>query len=324
MDYTLHTDRTHIMQEFAELTDIFYHWAQEDANVLTAVVLGSQAHRDVATDEWSDIDIAVIVRDATVCCAEEEWLSEHPDYAFTFVESAGIGNSITRHLVLSTGRMIDLSFFSLADVHNWMGDSKTVKAESQGFFRSHLLVLIDKIGLMQQLMADEDMQSILRDHKLPPSEEALQIAICHFWYHALRSLKHIYRADLWRAIMSCNVELKQALLQLIEWNAKARHGWDYDTRYEGRMINEWAEPEISRTLASTFATYDVDGIKTALQKTIALFEVLSEETAQMLGYDPSPEGIEAVSRFAKQRLAAIAVPKNLEHCTSEDLAIFEK
>ena len=309
MEYTLHHDRNHIHQDFVELTDIFCVWAQQNANVLTAVVLGSQAHREVAKDEWSDIDIAVIVRDATVYFEEGDWLSELANYAFSFVESAGIGDSISWHLVLNNGRVIDLSFFSLSDVHSWMGDSKMVKAESQGFFRSHLLVLVDKTDLMQQLMADEDMQNILCDHKLPPSEEALQIMIRDFWYHVLRSLKHVYRDDLWRAIMGCNVELKQSLLRLIEWNTKARHGWDYDTRYEGRMIAEWAEPEISQALTGTFATYDVYGLKTALQKTIALFEVLSKETAEMLGHDTDVNGIEAVSHLAKQRLAALPTPK---------------
>jgi hypothetical protein len=35
--------------------------------------------------------------------------------------------------------------------------------------------------------------------------------------------------------------MKELLLRMLEWHARATHGWDYETWYTGRFVDRWAD-----------------------------------------------------------------------------------
>ena len=105
--------------------------------------------------------------------------------------------------------------------------------------------------------------------------------------------------------MSCNYEIKQHLLQMIEWNSKSVNGWDYDTRYDGRMIVDWAPPEIIDLLSETFASYDQKNLVKCLLASIELFERLSDELANNLGYSSSRDATKAIHELVKRSLTVL-------------------
>ena len=170
MNYVIHSDESHIDNKFTIFLDNITNWAKEDHNVLLVVVLGSQAHESIIKDEWSDLDISIIVKDMSSFDKEGLWINSLTDYSFVVADSAGVGQSILWHIVLNSGQIIDLSIVSIDDVQNWQEESVAIKSESQGFFRSHLLILVDKKGIMQQLMNDSDMKQILADSLQAPSQ----------------------------------------------------------------------------------------------------------------------------------------------------------
>ena len=53
------TTATRIESFLAALAD----WAAAEPNVRAAVLIGSQARRDTPADEWSDVDVALVVDD---------------------------------------------------------------------------------------------------------------------------------------------------------------------------------------------------------------------------------------------------------------------
>ena len=76
---------------------------------------------------------------------------------------------------------------------------------------------------------------------------------------------------------------------MMEWHARAVHGWDYDTWFDGRFIERWAEPDVISQLSSVFAHYDLDDVKNALVQTVKMHRRLSTGIGRRLGYETSDE-----------------------------------
>ncbi len=101
---------------------------------------------------------------------------------------------------------------------------------------------------------------------------------------ATRAVKLLRRGDLWRAKYQCDGAMKQHLLVMLEWHARANHGPQHDIWPEGRYLSEWADPRAVTALPNTFASYNTDDLWRALWATLDLFHTMALETAQLLGY----------------------------------------
>lgn len=53
---------------------------------------------------------------------------------------------------------------------------------------------------------------------------------------------------------------------MLEWDHRARYGADYDTRYLGRRMNTWMDPDIRQELLGCWGHLDVVDPAIALRK----------------------------------------------------------
>ena len=89
---------------------------------------------------------------------------------------------------------------------------------------------------------------------------------------------------------------------MIEWHARATHGWEYDTWFKGRYLEEWADPRALEALRDAFSQYDYDYIRRALFATMNLFRWLAMETAEKLGYPYPTEADNRVTEWLRSHL----------------------
>jgi len=89
--------------------------------------------------------------------------------------------------------------------------------------------------------------------------------------HAVWATKKLRRGELFIAKSCCDNTMKRLLRQMIEWHARATHGWDYDTWYDGRFLHQWADPRTAAGLREADAHYDADDVRRALFATTDLF-----------------------------------------------------
>lgn len=303
MTHTNFSDVNHITTGFRSFVEAVLEWATEADDVLLVVVMGSQANPQKITDEWSDIDLAVIVQDMAAYDVQGHWIEQLTPYDFIHTDSAEVGAGLTWHIILESHQMIDLSLFSMEDIQGWMGESDAVKSQSQVFFNSDLLILVDKTDLFSRLVGEDGIGSLLKqDHKIPTKEDVEDV-IHEFWYHTLRAIKHLNRDDLWRAFMSCNYKVKRPLLRMIEWQTKARHGWDTNTLYEGRQIAQWADDDVTSQFPAIFQGYDRAALANGLLASIDLFEHTTHEVLNTLEQPLEVSRYQAVSQYARQTLS---------------------
>jgi len=160
-------------------------------------------------------------------------------------------------------------------------------------------VLVDKDGLAAKLTLVFAEAQPYR----PPTQREFLNAANDFWYHAVLTAKKLRRGELWWAKGCLDSYMKQLLLRMVEWQARATKGPDYDTWQLGRFLEEWADPRALAGLRDAFAHYDEEDTWRALLASMDLFRWLATETAERLGYPYPTAADERVTEWVKECLS---------------------
>jgi len=185
-----------------------------------------------------------------------------------------------------------------------LGTSSKTAVEIATSFARGMHVLIDKDGVAEKFRAF--LSSVRMPLPSPPTEHEFLEVVNDFLYHAVFTAKHLRRGELWWTITTCDCYMQRKLRQVIEWHARATHGWNYDTWFRGRFLEEWADPRVVEGLRDAFAHYDRKDVRRALLKVMCLFRWIAVETAEKLGYQYPSKPDERISRWVRDCLSAEA------------------
>jgi aminoglycoside 6-adenylyltransferase len=260
-----------------DMIDRFVTWAQLRPDVRAGVVLGSWARDDMPADNLSDLDVVVIVSDPTVFLSEASWLLTFGEPCLTFVEPTATGNFYERRVSFRDGRDIDFSLVPVAAIQQMIGQQ--IPVEIADVFRRGFRILVDKDRLAERLTDSARWPE--KADKLP-TESTWRETGHDFLYHVLLAAKKALRGELWVATSSCNGYLKNLLLRLMEWHAKAKG--HRDSWHKGRFLERWAERDILQALPDTFAKYALDDVQRALMANLHFYEKFGREVANAFGY----------------------------------------
>ncbi len=304
---------------YAPLLDRFVAWAQSQPDIRAALLVGSQARIDRPADEWSDLDIIVIATRPEYYLAQTDWVANVGVPWLTFIEKTGTGDERERRVLFAGGLDVDFALIPSGKVQQLLlvlrlqrrfplllrllprGMARQFRqglADFADLARRGMQVLLDKDGIAAdlQLVTAETVP-----HRPPAPNEFLEV-VNDFWYHTVWTVKKLRRGELWVAKSCGDGYLKHLLLRVMEWHARAAHGWDYDTWHGGRFLEQWADPRAVQGLRQAFAYYDENDVGRALLATMDLFRWLATETARLLGY-PYPSEAEAqVTELVKNYL----------------------
>jgi aminoglycoside 6-adenylyltransferase len=145
--------------------------------------------------------------------------------------------------------------------------------------------LLDKDGAHSAFQFTPQSQG-----QAPTSTEFLE---CVNWFYAAAIMwaKYLGRDDLWAAKQR-DWDSKTLLLTMIEWDHKARKGWDYDTWYLGSHLKKWVDADLLNRIAACWSGFSRLDSAQALRASLDLFDELSARTAPKLGVAPfDPAGV---------------------------------
>jgi len=268
------------------LQDRTVAWAQTRTDIRAVLLIGSLARKEYPADQWSDLDLLVLVTDNTLYAdPDAKWLSALGDVLIVAVEEANAGDPDVQ-AIFTDGSKGDFSFVT---VHNPERPLDELLAELtyQDVLRRGVVVLFDRYD------APRSQRSAPTPTPALPSEAQFNHLVNGFWLYAFRTAKFTRRGDLWRASTNLSSQLHQCLLTLIEWHAQVISG--RDTWYNGRFMQDWADPRALSLLPQTFAHYDADDLRRALYSVIVLFRLVAIEIAQRLSYEYRVEQDEETS-----------------------------
>jgi aminoglycoside 6-adenylyltransferase len=279
-----------------DLIEQFTTWVREQADVRSAIILGSQARADRPADNLSDLDLAVIVKDPMSYLSDTTWLRRFGEPCLTFVEATAVGNFRERRVLFRDGRDVDFSLLPAVVVQQML--ERQVPTEITDVLRRGFRILVDKDGLAERL-TDRTRWSE-KAHDVPTELHWLETGH-DFLYHAVWAAKKAKRGELWIAKSSCDGYLKNLILRLIEWHAQSKS--DRDTWHKGRFLEHWAEPEILQELPGTFASYTLVDVQRALLANLRFYERFGREVARALGYGFPDEAYSFATAQLKRLIA---------------------
>ncbi len=253
-------------------------WAWQRSDVRAVVVVGSQARADTPADQWSDIDLVLVVDDPTPYLASAEWLSAFGRPLLSFVEPTAVGPFEERRVLFESGLEVDFALLPVAAARRMAEDPEGMAVLRRGF-----RVLVDTLGLAADLR-----DSAARPWPPDLPDQAAFDQLTHdFWYHLVWAAKKLRRGELWIATQTCNCYLKGLLVTLLGWRTRAAEPLA-DTWHGGRFLERWADPHTLQELRHAYAGYDADAVGArALEATAELFGRLERECAERLGLELS-------------------------------------
>jgi len=257
-----------------EIIDNLILWGTDCENLQAIILFGSQARVDGKYDEFSDIDLLLIVNEVEMFFTSDEWLNKIGEFTVSFAEIT-CDDMKMRRVVFNNGLDADLVIIP-SDKIGILKEGHT-KEEIEIGYR----VLIDKIGLEDKL---PPINTEKRFYSAPKEHDFIN-SVNDFVFHVVWAAKKLKRGELWAAKYCVDNYMKWQLLSMIEHNTHAEKGINYNTWYHGKYMDEWANPNILQKLSACFSHYNEADIKRALFATIDLYHNLAVETAKLLCFE---------------------------------------
>ncbi len=254
------------------------NWVWEQPAIRALVMVGSRARREFPADEWSDLDLILFTTDIARFVEEPYWINQFGEVWIQVLQFTRAGDAEWL-VVYAGGFKVDFFFAPLsAPLQEMLFTSRFTAVTRRG-----VCVLVDKDSKTPITIPEE---RIIEREK--PSETEVTAVTQKFWLYTYRTANMLRRGDLWRAQTILNAELRPALLHMLAWHAQAAHGLALDTWYDGRFLQEWADPRAVAAIPATFSSYETKAMRAALLAMVDLFDWLSRETAELWQY-PDPK-----------------------------------
>ncbi len=262
------------MDEYQSILTRLIELGKSTDQIKAGIIIGSRARTDHPADEYSDMDIILLVDDIEFFIQSDEWLNRLGKFHISFSENT-IANGKERRVFFDNVLDADFLFFKANAIDKIVKDKDFKDIISRSY-----RILFDKIGfddVLQKLVLSPEPYSLI-------SESEFVNIVSNFWFHSIWAAKKVQRSELWVAKNCVDGYMKNLLLQMIELYTRAVKGSSYDTWYCGRFIDKWAEPWIVAEFPNIYADYSADDIFRALSKTMILFRKLAIKTAERLNY----------------------------------------
>ena len=258
-------------------------WARAEETIRAVVLTGSVARDPDAVDEDADLDIELYVTDPAPLLEEDAWYRQFGEVLV--VEALeNPGWHPTRLVYYADGKI------------DFMIAPAGVLAAPVDYDRPYR-VLVDKDQLSSAFRLSRGAGN------RPPSPAEFLECVNHFYAAILMWAKYLKRDDPWAAKLR-DWESKELLLTMLEWDHRARKGWEYDTWYLGTHLREWVDADLLDDIAACWSGFGREESVRALRASLALFELLSTRTAAALGRPPFDAG--GVRRRVEQLIGDIS------------------
>jgi len=237
--------------------------------------VGSRARKVKPGDAYADLDLSVFYSGQTGYEVIEDCRSWLEAYAPVWMTLEDHHDEAQAWLILYRGGIkVDVDFSPVTSLEKVIAEQALWDDQTRGYE-----VLLDKDGLGNQLPTARTFEPA---PFTPPSGEAFRNRVEAYYYGAVFTAKQIKRGNLWRAKWADQYQQK-ALLEMLEWHAKAAGEGQVETWSRGDFMQEWVSEETWEALHGVFGRFDAVDSRRALLASVALYTRLAEETAAKLG-----------------------------------------
>ncbi len=256
-------------------------WANQQEDIYALILIGSRTSTTQPNDEFSDFDVILYTPNDKKYANQEQWLKELGPFWFSHLDHTHLGEP--EQFAMYEGALkLDVLLTHIeehASLQSCFDDSPHHMVLSQGF-----KVLLDKTDSKGNVHLPH-----LPVPKMVPNQIGFKNELSETLFAAIKVAQFIKRGEdeQFRANSILNGSLRRRLLIMLEWDAMARS--TADTWYEGRFINQWADPYTRQYLPQIFGAYQLKELKLALQTFIQVYLRLASKVALTYSLEISDE-----------------------------------
>lgn len=261
------------MKEFMDFQQQVVLLAEGRSDIQAVLLVGSRAREDHAADEWSDVDLILFADDIEVYVSQDGWLASFGEVLASVFERHQSGD-VEWLVLFADGLKMDFYFTPGAEVLT----AVITRASYHSVIRRGASLLYARPGTDIQLPGFGSVGAV------QPEESEYLALVQAMLINGHKMAKLMRRSDGVRARLVLETMLRPALLTMIAWQAQALFGPERDTWYNGRFLEEWADPRVLAALPTTCGGCTPDEMWRSLFGTLILFRWLAEETAVQWQY----------------------------------------
>ena len=262
------------MDKYSVLLENIIEFGNRADRISAIIMIGSRVQANNRADEYSDLDLILIVNDIQSFINSNDWLAQIGTHRISFVEQT-IDDAWEKRVMFDGALDIDFVIFTQKDAIKAITDGEAREVLREGYS-----VLVDKSGIAPYLPE-------IRTAKEPfiyPTEPEYQNVVNDFFYHTIWFGKKLLRGELWAAKFCLDSYMKSKVLWMAELYEHTKHVADYNIPERGRYFDIWASDNVKNKLKAAFAHYDRSDMIRALQVSAKLFRELSTTVAAELNY----------------------------------------
>lgn len=263
------------MDRYYEIKQKLLALCETEQEIKAVILIGSQARDYCKADEYSDVDLIIAYSHPEKLLYEDTLIRKLGMPVYSFVEDS-IAGERERRILFEGSLDVDMIILTDDRLKSHLNSRSINEIMNRGY-----KLLFDRCGIAEYLHMITVIEKV---SYIPLSEKELKNQANDFLFHTVWAEKKVRRGELWTAIMCINGYLKSKLLSVIEMYEHIIHGETYDTRYGGRMIEQWSESFIAEKLKNCFAGYNSDDLLSALESTKQLYITLCRKCAQSYSY----------------------------------------
>lgn len=278
------------------LRERLHAWARGEPRVIGAVGFGSTERADRPADEWSDIDIALLVENPAEWVRDLGWVDAIAPAWVRLVFPAPIPGFEVVQVLFAGGYDADIIPFARDQIA-----ALREPGIAAGVFGGGARVIVDREGALGWV-------SDVGDPPPPaaPTREAFDHVVAVFLHQTVWATKRLRRGELWRAHDDVDDFMRDRLLTMLEWHAIARGV--AGVAPESRRLERWLPADVAAELPGTFATFDAGSIAVSLVRSLRLFGRVAREVAGRYGYAYPDDADRTIGAWVTERLAEAGLP----------------
>jgi aminoglycoside 6-adenylyltransferase len=257
------------------LLDKIIAWARENDQVRLMLLTSSLANPQAPVDDFSDLDIELVLVDAPSFFNDHQWLSIFGKVIAKVSEGeeAFDGKNAMHMVLYDDHTKVD---FKLLSVGQFLQIDELYEDWDVGY-----IVLVDKDGLSKGMPPPTYRSTWI---KKPTAEKYNQV-LNDFWWDLTYVAKCLARDNLFYAKFMTEDNIRsQYLVKMIEWYIGMQHNWEVTTNKYGRLFKQFLTPEMWSKIEATFSGSDIKDNWRALFAYTEIGRELGISVAGQLGY----------------------------------------
>lgn len=248
-------------------------WLNAQEDIRAGILLGSRARSDGAVDALSDYDLILYTNDLARYEVRGDWIDSVSEVWLWVIGRWRSG--YPEHLtIFAEGQKVDFAFAPVDHLREIVATGDLDAIEARGY-----QILVDKDGLAARLPPPTYQPPIM---PVPTAEQFTTLCEQCF-YGVYQIAKALVRTDLWFTRRPDNF-IKDSLIRLLEWRARAVYGAQIETWYSGRKLHQWLDAETYAELRAIFAPFEQAAMWSAFDAQTVLFRKLAREVAELYGF----------------------------------------